>query len=88
MSFRVKTPGKTEFSRSDNTRLRLHRLSFLACFQPLDVVADTLRPRFAPQHGPSLPLHAVCGTLNAFFGIRESSRDLPLWKIADFSRSC
>jgi hypothetical protein len=39
MSFRVKTPGKTEFSRSDNTRLRLHRLSFPARFQPMDVVA-------------------------------------------------
>ncbi len=62
----MKTPGKTEFSRSDNTRLRLHRLSFPACFQPLDVGAETLRPEFAPQHGPSLPLHAVCGTLNAF----------------------
>jgi hypothetical protein len=44
MSFRLKTPGKTEFSRSDNTRLRLHRLSFSACFQPLDVAAETLRP--------------------------------------------
>lgn len=31
---RMKTRGKTDFSRSDNTRLRSHRLSFAACFEP------------------------------------------------------
>lgn len=40
------------------------------------MVAEILRPGFAPQHGPSLPSHAVSGILNAF-----------LWNSRAISRS-